>query len=469
MNGSSDRPAASAPSKSRGRSSYFSESRYSSLPSRDGLALEQLVAGIHAPGRTHRRRQHRADREHARPAVLQALVQDVGGVDEQVGPPVVGDVGDLLAEFGQLPLRRAPGEVGVRLGEAQFGQTVQAGRAGERLGQEQHVGVGVLGLGDQPGPEVGRLGVRVVDPKNLDAVIHPEPHHAQHFVVEAGRVVVEVDRVDVLVLLRRVLGVGDGAVGQFGEPLAVILGPRVVRRALQRQVERDLHAQVLVRRRRSRRSRRSCRAAGARRRGRPRRCRSPTVSRRPGRGRRTVVAALAVHLADRVDRRQVHDVEAHLRDARQGRRGGGEGAVHRVALAVPAAGRAGEHLVPGAEPGQRTVHPDAVLLAAGDQLAQRILGRGARRPRRPARAPRGSPDRRARAVRPRPRAAVRGWRGDAGGGALQQLRADQQVVGQFALALAGVQFGRRRSCRQVCDRVAPAVDPEGPQARRGRG
>ena len=68
--------------------------------------LEQLVAGVHAPGRAHRGRQHRADREHARAAVLQALVQDVGRVDEQIRPGVVGVLGDLLAELGELRLRR---------------------------------------------------------------------------------------------------------------------------------------------------------------------------------------------------------------------------------------------------------------------------------------------------------------------------------------------------------------------------
>ena len=51
------------------------------------------------------------------------------------------------------------------------------------------------------------------------------------------------------------------------------------------------------------------------------RCRSPTASRRRPATRRCardcVVRALAVHLADRVDRRQVDDVEAHLGDRGQ--------------------------------------------------------------------------------------------------------------------------------------------------------
>ena len=40
---------------------------------------------------------------------------------------------------------------------------------------------------------------------------------------------------------------------------------------------------------------------------------------------------------------------------------------------VPPAGGPRKHLVPGAETGQPAIHPDAVLLAAGDQFAQRIL------------------------------------------------------------------------------------------------
>ena len=208
------------------------------------LVLEQFVTGVHPPQRAQRGRQHGADREHARAAVLQALVQDVGGVDEQVGPGLVGVRGDLLAELGELPLGGAPGEIAVGLGEAQLGQPVEPGRAGERLGQEQHVGVDALDPADQPRPEVRRLGVRIVDAEDLDAVIHPVPHHPQHLHVEAGRVVVEVERIDVLVLLRRVLRIGDGAVRQFGEPLPMVLGPRMVGSALQGQVERHLEAQI---------------------------------------------------------------------------------------------------------------------------------------------------------------------------------------------------------------------------------
>ncbi len=69
-------------------------------------------------------------------------------------------------------------------------------------------------------PEHHRLGVRIVDAEDPHPVRHPEPQHPQRLADDPGEVLVEGDRVDVLVLLRRVLGVGDGAVGAVREPLA---------------------------------------------------------------------------------------------------------------------------------------------------------------------------------------------------------------------------------------------------------
>ena len=55
---------------------------------------------------------------------------------------------------------------------------------------------------------------------------------------------VEVDVEDVLVALGRVLGVLDRAVGPAVEPLRVLRQPRVVGRALDREVERDLEPEL---------------------------------------------------------------------------------------------------------------------------------------------------------------------------------------------------------------------------------
>src|SRR5947208_2730864 len=60
----------------------------------------------------------------------------------------------------------------------------------------------------------------------------------------APRLRLEVERVDVLVSLWWVLRVLDRSVGAVAEPLGMLLGPRVVGRALIGQVQRDLEAMV---------------------------------------------------------------------------------------------------------------------------------------------------------------------------------------------------------------------------------
>ena len=81
-------------------------------------------------------------------------MQDVGGVDEEVGPQEVRGLPRQLGEvLLELPLLVAPGEVRVGLVEADPGQRLHHRRPGERLGEEQHVGVGLADLGEQPLPE----------------------------------------------------------------------------------------------------------------------------------------------------------------------------------------------------------------------------------------------------------------------------------------------------------------------------
>ena len=65
-----------------------------------------------------------------RPPVLEALVQDVGVLVNRLGRAWSACFGDLPAELGPTPIGGAPGEVRVRLGEAQFRQPVPTGRAG---------------------------------------------------------------------------------------------------------------------------------------------------------------------------------------------------------------------------------------------------------------------------------------------------------------------------------------------------
>jgi len=92
-------------------------------------------------------------------------------------------------------------------------------------------------------------------------------------------------------------------------------------------------------------------------------------------GDERVVAALAVDPADRVDRRQVDDVEAHLRDPGQPVRGGREGTVpDRLSGRVDhGAFRAREELVPRREQRALAIGPQRVRRRAGDQVPYRMF------------------------------------------------------------------------------------------------
>src|SRR5581483_3277433 len=246
------------------------------------------------------------------PTALQVLVQDVGRVREEVRTVVVrrlrGELHHVLLELGARVL---PREVRVRLVEAELRERAHHRRPRERLGEKDDVRVVAAHLADQPLPERERLRVRVVDAEDAHTVPDPVQHDVpQRLPQPTPALAVPVDVDDVLIALRRVLGVLDRAVGPVLEPLRMLPQPRVVGRALDREVERDLESELL----RTRNEpvevvdRPELRCDGvvtallcA---DRPRAPRIALL-----RGQR-VVAALAAGVPDGVDRRQVDDAEA---------------------------------------------------------------------------------------------------------------------------------------------------------------
>ncbi len=240
------------------------------------------------------------------------------GVHEEVRPHVIGS---LLRhggeEFLQFALGIPPREVAVALLETDGGQGTHDGGAGEGLREEDHVRIDGADLADQPLPELQRLGVGVVDPEDLHSLGHPVLHDPQHLGRDAVGVVVEVERVDVLVLLRRVLGVRDAAVGEGREPLGVLAHPGVVRGSLECEVECDFEAGSV------------CRANEGAEVGRRSQVRVDRVVTALGGADRIwgsgitrlrcegVVAPLAVGGSDRMDRNQIDHVETHRGDLRQ--------------------------------------------------------------------------------------------------------------------------------------------------------
>ena len=158
----------------------------------------------------------------------------------------------------------------------------------------------------------------IVDAEDADAALAPEHDDVAQRRPELGpRLGFEVDRIDVLILLRRVLGVFDRAIRAMTEPLGVLLHPRVVGRALIGEVECHLESLApggraerleIVERAKPWIDRRMSALGRADR---------PRASRVLGRRGQRVVAALSMRCADRVYRWEVDNVEAHRGNCRQ--------------------------------------------------------------------------------------------------------------------------------------------------------
>ena len=142
--------------------------------------------------------------------------------------------------------------------------------------------------------------------KIRDAVRDPELDTSRQLVPErcqSSRL--EVERIDVLVLLRRVLGVLDRAVGPVPEPLGMLAHLRVIGRGLEGEVERDLEAVPLASATKASKSS-SVPRPGSTAVWPP--ASEPIAHGLPGSsgaGVERVVASLAEAAADRMDRRQV--------------------------------------------------------------------------------------------------------------------------------------------------------------------
>ena len=297
-------------------------------------------------------------------------------IGEEVGNEIVAHLGlrELGEVFFELALLVAPGEVGVRLGEARFGERLHHLRAGERFGEEDRLGVGRFDLGDEPRPKRDRLGVRVVDPEDGDPVRDPKHDHAVKFSIEAGPIGgVEVDAVDVLVLVGRIFGVPNASVGAMLEPRGVLFHPRVVGRALDGKVERDLDAHGAGRRDEMVEvgQRAEQRIDG----GVP----SVAVANGPGAagvaglGVARVVLPLAIGYSDGMHRRDVDDVESHRGELGEPSLGLAQ---RGPDLGISALGPR-EELVPIAEVGPLALGEDAQHGLAGDQIFARVeLGHG---------------------------------------------------------------------------------------------
>src|ERR1700680_4104103 len=97
---------------------------------------------------------------------------------------------------------------------------------------------------DDPFPKTESLGVRIVDPINLDPLRNPEIDDALELAPQGAPVLgFKIEGVDILVLFRRVLRVLHAAVWTMLEPLRMGRDIGVIGRTLERNVECDLDAE----------------------------------------------------------------------------------------------------------------------------------------------------------------------------------------------------------------------------------
>src|ERR1700722_1831937 len=191
-------------------------------------------------------------------------------------------------------------------------------------------------------------------------MLAPEPDDALQFLEQSARIRrVEVDRINVLVLFGRVLGVFDAAVGSMMKPLRMLTDPRMVRRTLNCEIQRHLYPKTIggrvevieIVQRADRRIDRNM----------P----SSLISDRPRASRRTrstiesVARTLAIRVTDRMYRRQVYNVKTEVAQFRQAALGVLEGA----GLSRIASLRSHKHLIPGSK---------ASSLAIDDEFEQRL-------------------------------------------------------------------------------------------------
>src|SRR5439155_17706763 len=136
--------------------------------------------------------------------VLKILRKNIRGIWPQIGAEILlhlgaGQLSEVARDF---LLGMAPGEVRVGLRKATFCQMVLHGGTGERLCQENDLGVRGLDFVDAPFPEWERFGVGIIHAENVHTLLDPEADNAFELLPEGLPMRrFKVERINVLILL----------------------------------------------------------------------------------------------------------------------------------------------------------------------------------------------------------------------------------------------------------------------------
>ena len=223
-------------------------------------------------------------------------------------------------------------------------------------------------LRDQPLPEIRRLRVRVIHPERGHSYLHPEHHHLVDLRIDIRGIIIKIQRINILVLLRRILRIRDRAVRLRREEIPMLYRPRVIRCRLQRQINRNLQPQLL-----------RILQQGLKIINRPQlwvhgimptlgRTHSPRGSHIIRLRHERVILPLPVHLTDRVNRREIHRIKPHLRHPFQCPRRGLKRAMDRIPVRIHPTRRPGEQLIPGIHQRIPALHQHRIRLPRGQQL-----------------------------------------------------------------------------------------------------
>jgi hypothetical protein len=177
-------------------------------------------------------------------------MQDVGSVRPQVGPEILPHLRltQLMKIVDELVLRVAPGEVSVRLTEAELGQSVHDLGPREGLRQKDELWMLGLKLAEHVLPKGKGLGVGVINPEDRDPLLDPELENALELGPQLSPSVgAKIKGIDVLVLLRRVLGELHRTIGPPLEPLGMLRDIGMVRRTLKGDIESYLQPMAACR------------------------------------------------------------------------------------------------------------------------------------------------------------------------------------------------------------------------------
>ena len=224
--------------------------------------------------------------------------------------------------------------------------------------------------GNQFLPESHWLGMGIVHAEDLHPLLHPEEHYTDELTPEVLPIIaVEVDRVDVLILLWRIFSITNGAIRPLVKPIGMIFDVRVIRRAVDREIQRDFKTALLrlthqpnkilnsAQRRLNRLVPTSLATDG------PRRPHVILI------GYQGIVLALAIRETNGVNGREINHIEAHvLRVIKTGY------TIPKSAVFVSTTESvAGEELVPCGEPGALTFNNDRESPGRGGQIPIMLL------------------------------------------------------------------------------------------------